>query len=549
MALLLPMNKVPQTQFTDNTHTIDWFMQEYFIGQRISIKERGLSVSCLATVIDILDKEHILIEYEDQISPKRTEKVHVLHDHPRITILDFTQKPLQSEHNNGTANGYAHHQSSYGQSTTMTSGYATVHPHRRLSVAELRQVRLIQKNCVYVEGLSNTNCNFETLTSKTWFGQFGQIRDILIHSSADSIACDSRSFIVVYDSESSAEIAMDCINNSVLLTEGRKLKAIHPYTYYCEYWLRSGSACLDTSCQRMHRWCRSDEIMTDEMLSAFQQNHYFGPQTATTSMSPSTSPEMMHPNATPPDHAYLQPLPQTLSQQQVSFVLQAQKQQQRGMMPLQYNEPPRKQQQRAQSQQTCMHMHHHQAVQPVLSGQCTHCDGCVQCQQKMQYIAYLMQQIEIAEVQNSRVDAMISKNENKNGRLDSRSRSKHHSAFALQRKYKHSELDENALKLQQRDGIKVLTRKRVKKRPSATHSAYVYGHYLEWTHRDIFKWIMSVQHGWFRKYGGELYRNLKVHKIDGRGLRKLTQQDLYRLGIRGDDVGMLFRKIQQLIQS
>ena len=74
-------------------------------------------------------------------------------------------------------------------------------------------------------------------------------------------------------------------------------------------------------------------------------------------------------------------------------------------------------------------------------------------------------------------------------------------------------------------------------------------HYRRWKYGEVFRWIASIDGGYFCKYG-ELYDRLKMLNIDGRCLEKMNEAVVGRIGVAElQDKLYLMQHIHSLVSA
>ncbi|KAH7289817.1 hypothetical protein KP509_30G019900 [Ceratopteris richardii] len=133
----------------------------------------------------------------------------------------------------------------------------------------LSNVRVIQRNLVYVVGMPSALADEETLERKEYFGQYGKILKISVsktgsqHSSAGS----SVSVYVTYVKEEDAMRCIQSVNGYML--DGKVLKACFGTTKYCNAWLKH-MPCNNPDCLYLHdEGTREDSFTKEEMLAKY----------------------------------------------------------------------------------------------------------------------------------------------------------------------------------------------------------------------------------------------------------------------------------------
>lgn len=152
---------------------------------------------------------------------------------------------------------------------------AGVVPSRR----HLVDIRVIQKNLVYVIGISARIAHEHILKETEYFGQFGRIVKIVVNrrntgaplppsataSSGGTATTTSGSAYVTYGRAEEAARAIAYIDGSVF--DGRILRATYGTTKYCSFFLR-GVACPNAGCMYLHEEGDQAVSYTKEELSA-----------------------------------------------------------------------------------------------------------------------------------------------------------------------------------------------------------------------------------------------------------------------------------------
>ncbi|KAG5518419.1 hypothetical protein PMAC_002813 [Pneumocystis sp. 'macacae'] len=136
----------------------------------------------------------------------------------------------------------------------------------------LANMRVVQKNLVYVIGLSPKAANEEllqTLRGHDYFGQYGKIQKIVINKKNASHPNGSGSlgvYITYYRKEDAAK-AIAAVDGS--LNDGRILRASYGTTKYCSTYLRN-QPCPNPNCMYLHEPGEDADSFTREDLSTFQ---------------------------------------------------------------------------------------------------------------------------------------------------------------------------------------------------------------------------------------------------------------------------------------
>ncbi|KAJ0964967.1 hypothetical protein J5N97_026105 [Dioscorea zingiberensis] len=138
----------------------------------------------------------------------------------------------------------------------------------------LADIRVIQRDVVYVASLPVNIASEETLRKKEFFGQYGKIRRVFICDATKAILNNSSAKLYnVYVTFSKVEEALRCIQvvNGFTL-DGRPLKACFGAARYCESWLKNKillvQPCKNWNCIYLHAvGAQEDTCTKDEVLA------------------------------------------------------------------------------------------------------------------------------------------------------------------------------------------------------------------------------------------------------------------------------------------
>ncbi|KAJ2802465.1 transcriptional repressor general negative regulator of transcription subunit 4 [Coemansia guatemalensis] len=131
----------------------------------------------------------------------------------------------------------------------------------------LANVRVVQKNLVYVIGLPASLATEEILRSHDYFGQFGRINKIVINrrQNGSSAHHPTVGVYVTYAVKDDATRAINAVDGSML--ESRVLRATFGTTKYCSYYLRN-IPCQNPGCMYLHEPGEEADSFTKEDLAA-----------------------------------------------------------------------------------------------------------------------------------------------------------------------------------------------------------------------------------------------------------------------------------------
>ncbi|KAK5163881.1 transcriptional repressor general negative regulator of transcription subunit 4 [Saxophila tyrrhenica] len=137
-----------------------------------------------------------------------------------------------------------------------------------LSRKHLAGLRVVQKNLVYVTGLSP---NFQedkllaTLRGNEYFGQYGKIIKIVVSKAKDISHPQSVGVYVTYERKEDAATCIAMVNGTQ--NGERTLRAQYGTTKYCSAYLR-GETCTNRQCMFLHEPGEAGESYSREGLSA-----------------------------------------------------------------------------------------------------------------------------------------------------------------------------------------------------------------------------------------------------------------------------------------
>eukprot|EP01084_Bolivina_argentea_P242773 407172_1 len=120
-----------------------------------------------------------------------------------------------------------------------------------LSFEQLKNLRIIQSNIVYLVGLTKQLCNEQILQSNEWFGKFGDIENVSLPKNTFYDAKKFSAFITFND-EKNANNAIQNMNG-YQLNNGSLIRATHGCKRICARFLKN-EACSDTNCTALHEW-------------------------------------------------------------------------------------------------------------------------------------------------------------------------------------------------------------------------------------------------------------------------------------------------------
>ncbi|GAV82263.1 RRM_1 domain-containing protein, partial [Cephalotus follicularis] len=138
----------------------------------------------------------------------------------------------------------------------------------------LADVRVIQRNLVYIIGLPLNLADEDLLQRREYFGQYGRVLKVSISRTATgAIQYSANNSCCVYIMFSKEEEAVRCIQSvHSFVLESRCLRACFGTTKYCHAWLRN-MPCNIPDCLYLHNFgSQEDSFTKDDLVSAFQRS-------------------------------------------------------------------------------------------------------------------------------------------------------------------------------------------------------------------------------------------------------------------------------------
>lgn len=139
----------------------------------------------------------------------------------------------------------------------------------------MSQERILQKNVVYVIGLSYKLANKEILQKPEYFGQYGSIAKVLTNKTKglgpNSYYENCYSSYIYYNNPNEAALAILAVDNFKI--ETHYLKTSFGRTKFCSYFLRN-LKCLNKDCFYLHKLADKDDIIIgDDSKLLFHEQH------------------------------------------------------------------------------------------------------------------------------------------------------------------------------------------------------------------------------------------------------------------------------------
>lgn len=141
------------------------------------------------------------------------------------------------------------------------TNYSNFSSSQRVDPAKLR---ILQKNIVYVIGLSATLANENILRQHDFFGQYGEITKIVVNKNGYNQSNHNEttySSYVSYKTKEQASLALLAIDSIII--DGNLIRCSFGTTKYCSYFLK-GVQCFNRECLYLHQWADENDVIVKE---------------------------------------------------------------------------------------------------------------------------------------------------------------------------------------------------------------------------------------------------------------------------------------------
>jgi len=136
---------------------------------------------------------------------------------------------------------------------------------------DLANVRVVQRNLVYLVGLAPSISKEDTLRSKEFFGQYGKIIKVAINRNEIGAKTDAPSYsaYITFSNDEDAKTAIRAVNG--FWVDNYVIKASFGTTKYCNMFLR-GLQCTNPDCLYLHKLGDDASSFTKEEMQAGRAN-------------------------------------------------------------------------------------------------------------------------------------------------------------------------------------------------------------------------------------------------------------------------------------
>jgi len=135
----------------------------------------------------------------------------------------------------------------------------------------LADLRVVQKNLVFVVGLSSRIADAEILKRNEYFGKFGKIVKIVVNSCLQVSPGTTAGAYITYGKAEDALRSIQSVNNSQF--DGKTIKASLGTTKYCSHFMRNQN-CPKSECMYLHHYGDSEASFTKEDMQMGKHQEY-----------------------------------------------------------------------------------------------------------------------------------------------------------------------------------------------------------------------------------------------------------------------------------
>ncbi len=148
--------------------------------------------------------------------------------------------------------------------------FQNVYYNMRSLTSSLIESRIIQKNLVYIIGLSSNLIKIESqLKSYEYFGQYGKIIKLVINKNktynSNGPNGPSYTCFITYSSEAESSLAILSLDNCTI--DKHEIKANYGTTKYCLNFLKN-SVCKNKDCIYLHKLADERDIVSREQMNS-----------------------------------------------------------------------------------------------------------------------------------------------------------------------------------------------------------------------------------------------------------------------------------------
>lgn len=142
-------------------------------------------------------------------------------------------------------------------------------PLMTVKCSHLADVRVIQRDLVYIVGIPVNIANEDILLKYEYFGQYGPIKKVVVNSTNVHLCPNQTPSVSAYITFRNTDDALECIYSLESFSiGGNQLKASFGTTKYCSAFLR-GQMCTNPDCMYLHHsGDQGDSFSKDEITGS-----------------------------------------------------------------------------------------------------------------------------------------------------------------------------------------------------------------------------------------------------------------------------------------
>jgi len=229
-----------------------------------------------------VDRQEVLKQTRQKREKEKKEKHKVLHRHQNAhtaTSTGATGSTPSPPPQPSTGQRMVSLSVGEGDSGKLRSHHDNIRAHRVPDRKNLQNIRVVQRNLVYVIGISPSIASEETLRRGEYFGQFGKIVKVVVNRNHSGGSGDPRnasaslsaSAYITFAHKEDAKACIQAVDGFWM--DGRNVRASFGTTKYCNSFLRNLS-CTNPDCLYLHELGEEEDSFTKEQIQSGQNSQF-----------------------------------------------------------------------------------------------------------------------------------------------------------------------------------------------------------------------------------------------------------------------------------
>ena len=132
----------------------------------------------------------------------------------------------------------------------------------REKAESLKKLRIIKQNLIRVQGIPRSLTNVRTLKKKSYFGQYGIIKDIMLSTKINEKNKENYSVYITFENEIQAACAILCADSLFIFR--KIIRVFFGTTKYCSYFLNNQKCPNQEKCRFLHQLVSNEDIIIDD---------------------------------------------------------------------------------------------------------------------------------------------------------------------------------------------------------------------------------------------------------------------------------------------